>query len=42
MEVAVGTNGTFEEWKKGKVYDLSSGVSDLMVRIRNKDDPTPA
>ena len=37
VEVAVGTNGTFEEWKKGKVYDLSSGVSDLMVRIRNKE-----
>ena len=37
MEVAVGTNGTFEEWKKGKVYDLSNGVSDLMVRIRNKE-----
>ena len=37
VEVAVGTNGTFEEWTKGKVYDLSSGVSDLMVRIRNKE-----
>lgn len=37
VEVAVGKNGTFEEWKKGKVYDLSSGVSDLMVRIRNKE-----
>ena len=24
-------------WTKGKVYDLSSGVSDLMVRIRNKE-----
>ena len=37
VEVAVGTNGTFEEWTKGKVYDLSSGVSDVMGRIRNKE-----
>ena len=36
IDVAVGTNGAFEEWKASKVYDLSSGVSELRVRVRNK------